>query len=181
MTTEDPNPNGEAVKPAPPPKPRIAALAAILSWLVPGLGHIYAGDRRRGIMIFLFIVGAIIIGLIISGGLAVDIAFHEIAFAGQLGAGGPTLGTVGLKYLRDKRKLGRTGVRDLTYKKLKEEREVVMKEAYDKRGHINPWHELGLLLTTIAGLLNLLVILDAAETAASPNRPKDKSTEESSK
>jgi len=151
-------------------KPRSAALAAILSWLVPGLGHVYAGDFRRGALFFALIAGAIAVGLIISGGLAIDIVFHDIAIYGQLGAGGPTLGTAALKYMRDKRTLKPEGRGKLSFSDIKNHREETLKSAYGKRGHINPWHELGLLLTTIAGLLNLLVILDAAETAVTPNR-----------
>ena len=59
MTTRTPKAAGSFV---PDPSPRVAA---ILSYLMPGLGHAYAGDLRRGVTIWLamavlFLVGEVV-------------------------------------------------------------------------------------------------------------------------
>ena len=57
-------------------------LAAILSFILPGIGQIYAGDTQKGII---FIVVAIVLGLIIRlilrqwFGKIIDLAYHIYA------------------------------------------------------------------------------------------------------
>ena len=57
-------------------------LAAILSFILPGIGQIYAGDTQKGII---FVVVAIVLGLIIRliftqwFGKIIDLAYHIYA------------------------------------------------------------------------------------------------------
>ncbi|MHC4660282.1 MAG: DUF6677 family protein [Planctomycetota bacterium] len=154
------------------PRRRKPLLALFLGWLVPGLGHAYAGDFRRGIIFFILMVGGIFLGFVISDGEAIDVTLHDIAFIGQAGAGIPVLGTAGVKYARAHREIrseygpgmGFTEIR----RHIRKERENRLESEHNERGHINPWTELGLLLVTIAGLLNILIAIDAAVTAVAP-------------
>ncbi|MCA9320697.1 MAG: hypothetical protein KDB53_08185 [Planctomycetes bacterium] len=41
-------------------------LAVILGWLFPGLGHIYLGERRRGLFLGGLIVGTFLAGLVLA-------------------------------------------------------------------------------------------------------------------
>lgn len=153
-------------KPAKKPRRRMPLLALLLGWAVPGLGHVYARDYFRGVLFFALIIGAIATGLYISDTEAIDLTFHEIAFIGQVGAGGPVLGIAALKYSMDSRRVAAENSGKVTREKIRLYREKLFMKDYHNRGHINPWAELGLLLTTIAGLLNVLIALDAAVTAA---------------
>lgn len=46
-------------------------LAGVLAWLLPGLGHLYLGKKRRAAAFFLLVGGAFSLGLVCSGNLAV--------------------------------------------------------------------------------------------------------------
>jgi len=162
-------------------KPRNAFAAVFLGFLVPGLGHVYAGDVRRGVLFFILITGAVALGIQISGGEAVDVALHKISFIGQAGAGAPTVAVAAYKYLRAKRKLAESRLGKTAYDDIVAERRELYREEYAKRGHINPWAELGILLATIAGLLNVLVFLDAGDTASSPPAPAGVKKDEADK
>ncbi len=50
--------------------------AALLSWLVPGLGQLYQGRTGKGVLFFLCIGGTFLFGLLIGGG--------RVAYASQL-------------------------------------------------------------------------------------------------
>ncbi len=46
---------------------RRAGLAALLAWLIPGLGHVQLGRRGRGAFFFALVVAALVIGCQLQG------------------------------------------------------------------------------------------------------------------
>jgi TM2 domain-containing membrane protein YozV len=43
-------------------------LAALLAWLVPGMGHIYQGRTGKGILFFVCVLGTFVFGLVLGQG-----------------------------------------------------------------------------------------------------------------
>jgi TM2 domain-containing membrane protein YozV len=70
---------------------RHPATAALLGWLVPGLGHLYQGRRLKGWLFMATLVGAFLVGLWIGDGRVVYCqwtgAEKRFAFLGQAGIG----------------------------------------------------------------------------------------------
>ncbi len=52
-------------------------MAAVLGWLVPGLGHIYQGRTRKGVLFMVTILSTFFYGLFISEGRAVYASWVE--------------------------------------------------------------------------------------------------------
>jgi hypothetical protein len=122
-----------------PPLLRIA-LAGLLAWIVPGLGHIYIGHRRRGIIFLVTITATFWSGVAIGGVRGtVDPTERKAWFMAELFNGGNTLAALAFH---------RTLVASATT-------EFPLPHA----GH---WLavEVGIHYAGVAGLLNLLVILD---------------------
>ena len=110
--------------------PKEPALAAALSWLVPGAGHLYVGNRFRALFFFASINLLYLGGLLLGQGLVVNREKYFYYWAGQLLNGGLTILCTWLT----------SGWR--------------VQESV-------PLLDLGLLYTTVAGLLNVLAILSA--------------------
>lgn len=132
-------------------------IAGLLTWLVPGLGHIYLGDRSRGLVLFVAIAATFWAGVAI-GGVKGTVAPHsrKLWFVAQLCTGGNTLAAYGLHYAVDP-KSARSA-----------------KPVFG--GH---WAsaEIGVHYTGVAGLLNLLVMFDAI-ARAEPSRRRREQPEE---
>src|SRR4029450_6951992 len=73
------------VPPTDRPQPRNAGLAALLSFLFPGLGQRYAGARRAAGILGLP-VALLLLGLLVARLLFVDQLRNEVLSAGFLGA-----------------------------------------------------------------------------------------------
>lgn len=111
--------------------------AGILSFLVPGAGHIYIGERVRGITIGVSVAAAYAIGLYIGGFRSVvNLDANLPWFFAQMWAGGYTMLTLLLSHL------------------------PAAQPAYGKTV------DLATIYTAVAGLLNILVIMDATARAA---------------
>ena len=106
----------------------------ILGWLVPGLGHMLAGRAAKGVMFLMSLAAAYALGMSLAGQHAITPDDHPFAFVGQLGMGLPTL----VVTLRNRGAPAPMLDPDLV-----------------------PWIDAGVLFTTVAGLLNYLVLLDA--------------------
>lgn len=131
-------------------------LAAVLGFLIPGLGHVYLGKHLKGAVAFIFLVGLFAAGLFVTRGECVSIdkdRGHPYAFFAQVGCGLPT----GLALLRshtyEVRKWFGTDSEPPT--------ETDWSSANDEELKMLPKLDEGLLYTMIAGLLNLLLIHDA--------------------
>ncbi len=106
-----------------------SAVACFLAWLIPGTGHFYVGQKLKGAVLFMLILGLFLAGLIMKGGIvSVHTDFiSRLCMAGRVGIGLPWLVTL---------------FTDL------------------KTGDmLSPFGEIGACCTTVAGLLNFLVVL----------------------
>jgi hypothetical protein len=111
-------------------------LAGVLGWIVPGLGHFVMGRRAKAILFFVLVMGLFIAGWLLSGRRDVYIASDRWHALVQLGIG-PLMYLISL--------LGRApenpNMTSMTY------------------------FEIFQLYTMVAGLLNVLVIMDAVLTS----------------
>jgi TM2 domain-containing membrane protein YozV len=132
-------------------------VAAVLAWLIPGLGHIYQGRTAKGLLFMICILSTFLFGLFISDGRAVYASWIEgdkrLPYLCQLGVGLPALPAMLQTYRV------RNG-QDSLFGGL-------MAPPIDA-AQLNDWHkslnrylELGTVYTMIAGLLNVLAIYDA--------------------
>lgn len=141
----------------PEPSEPIAALrvplAGLLTWVFPGLGHLFLGQKTRGLICMVTITVTFWTGVAI-GSVQGTVAPHsrKLWFVAQLGTGGNALAAYGLHLLVD----------------AKSAASPTPKVA----GH---WAsaEVGVHYTGVAGLLNLLVILDAM-VRAETGGPRDR-------
>ncbi len=113
-------------------------IAAVLAWLWPGLGHIMLGERRRGVMVMIGMLFLIIAGVLIGGVDVVDQRKDRLWFLAQAGCG-PLV--FGIDYAQS--------------------RLVRTEEQHIHRRAVGRVNEIGTLYIGLAGLMNLVVILDA--------------------
>jgi hypothetical protein len=129
---------------------RSPELAAALSWLIPGVGHLYARHFVKGGLSLILVLGLYTWGLLLSRGDAVSLDSqrgHPYAFVAQIGVGGPTL--LALAHSKNKLPGFENPPRsDADYR----EPEYVSRL---------PDIDTGLLFTMVAGLLNVLLVYDA--------------------
>lgn len=119
------------------------AAAAALSWFLPGLGHVRAGQKDKGLLMG----GAVIVlfagALLLSAGTAVDRVMAPVWWIGQNLFGGGTLFTSLV-----------TGPMRI-------------------EGPFPQYHDLGKVVCTTAGLLNIVVMIDAWAVAAGDVERRD--------
>lgn len=139
----------------PPRVPRDRAVEYLLtvasSWLLPGAGHWMLGQRARGAMLGVLILGLFWLGQHGADYRAINREIHPIFFCAQVGNGFSTLLS---QKLWGEMKPKPAGV-DRT---------------------IAPHHNMGILLTSISGLLNILLILHAADPRSWSPRGEDGET-----
>lgn len=111
--------------------------AALLAWLVPGLGHLYLGRRVKGFIFMGCLLSLFLLGVAMDSRLQLYLGFEDplaLLFSlAQMAMGAPYFAARALGF-----EAGR--VTSVTY-------------------------EYGNTFTAVAGLLNILVILDALDTA----------------
>jgi len=148
-----------------PAKPRWHLAAAVAGWLIPGLGHLLLGQRRRGLVILVGILGLWTAGLLIGG---ISVIEHRSEsgqfrpwFLGQMIVA-PSLA---VDYLHLRMRAGH------------QRRFGTLPQPTDQTLPYVPAfgraHEIGTLYTALAGLLNLLAILHVAYHEPSNPRPAD--------
>lgn len=115
---------------------------AVLAWAVPGAGHFALGKWRKGLLFFVSIVGTFVAGWLISGRADVYFQSGRLHVLLQMGAGVITF-VLGI---------GRPPA---------EPKLTVMR-----------LFEIGTLYTMVAGLLNVLVVMDAVVTALRRGRTR---------
>lgn len=123
-----------------------------LAWFVPGLGHAFLGRRGRGLVFFCIILAALLIGVIIEGRLPWQFSGSPLSILASLGALGSGLLCLILRF-----GFGYEG--DMTA----------------------AGYEYGGAFILSAGLMNLLLVLDAwdivwGKELASPDEPTDEAT-----
>jgi len=136
-------------------------VAGVLALIMPGLGHYAQGDRFRGIMIAVGVLGLFFGGLLIGGMSVVDrsslrpetrISFIGQAFVGPIALGVNYYHQTSLKVLVQDtdRRTNRTIYR-----------RAGPGENPKYRVSVGKMHELGVLSALLAGMLNFIVFLDA--------------------
>lgn len=131
----------------PPPSP----LVAIAGWLIPGAGYWLLGQRIRCLIVLAAVVALFAMGLLIGGIRVVDapteLTFSSLVqdkpwFIPQVLCGPLAIGTA----------IGADNVDPL------------------RISHSRNW-EIGTLYTAVAGMLNLLALIDATHRAAVGDKP----------
>lgn len=117
--------------------------AAVAAWLVPGLGHWVRGERARACILLVSIMWLWVAGLMIGGVSVCDRRQHPAWFLGQM----LVAPSWGVDYY-NRWLMARSGYPSLP------DRPHDYEPSY---GHVN---EQGILYTSLAGLLNLLAIID---------------------
>jgi len=132
-------------------------LAALLAWLVPGLGHLYQGRTAKGVLFMVCILATFFYGLFISDGRAVyawgGTDDYRLPYLCQLCVGLPATPALLQSYLV---KNGKDPVLGGLMRPPTDSREL---DQWYKELH--RYLELGIVYTMIAGLLNVLAIYDA--------------------
>jgi hypothetical protein len=119
------------------PRPAAAVSACLLAWLVPGAGHLYLRRTRKG-LVFLGAIGALfVLGLAMDSRLEMTVGLDDI-LASLFSLAQMA---IGLPYLAA-RLLG-----------------------YEAGSVTSVTFEYGNTFTAVAGLLNILVVLDAYDVA----------------
>ncbi len=137
-----------------PPRPRATqgkgdpAIAAIISWFVPGGGHIYLGQAGLGIFCFIVVQGLYLLGLKLGGGMSFEYLDSELRtpFAAALS---PEVGNMGAFIYQ-------------------------MQQYGFGPGYLRPfpeWLRLGSSLAALSGVLNIAVIAHAHWCARTSVRP----------
>ena len=133
--------------------------AAVLAWLWPGLGHISLGDRRRGGLIMFGVLFLLVTGLLVGGLDCVDRRHDKLWFLAQ-SLCGPVVfaadyANQSLVQLPPQNWSG-----DQNLVRRYEQRDPELMESLQRvsLGRVN---EMGTLFIALAGLMNLVVILDA--------------------
>ena len=132
--------------------------AAVCAWLWPGLGHIVLGERRRGVLIMIGMCCLILVGTLVGGVDSVDRRQDGYWFMAQMFCG-PVV--FGLEWVNQA--VVRPQELDWTDEDLREafiENDPALIRHLERRslGRVN---EMGTLFIAMAGLMNLVVILDA--------------------
>lgn len=109
-----------------------AAVAVLSAWLVPGLGHIYLKRRLRGLAFFVLVIVSMLVGCSLEGNLYRVVPGQPLTILATLGSMG-----MGFPYF-------------------------VLRYALHYQGNImGAGYEYGTAFLLTAGLLNLLLVLDA--------------------
>jgi hypothetical protein len=151
-----------------------AIQAGLLSWLVPGCGHFLLGHRGLGIICFVAISFAYWTGMAFGGFVSsVNTVTNRWLFIAELGCGGYTLPSLVIS-----RSLENRVLRELQFSRVPDQ--LVERDQYDAylrtathRGYMSyfPESDVALIYLSAAGLLNVLVILDAVARAQTGGLP----------
>jgi hypothetical protein len=117
----------------------INTIALVLGWLLPGLGHMSIGQKRRGLLIMCGVLFLVCCGTLVGGIDAVDHSKDGLWFIAQVWCGPVVVGI------------------DLLNQTL-----IVPLSNADKATFVGLSHanEIGTLFIAMAGLMNFVVLLD---------------------
>lgn len=154
-------------------------VAALLAWLVPGLGHLYQGRIAKGILFFVCLVSTFAYGCYLGGspelgwGRVVYVAWRDddrrLAYLCQVGIGLPALPAIVQASLVNKGKAPRwNGFMAPPRPEASGNVNEAVAEALKNQPTLDELHfqlrsyfDLGTAYTMIAGLLNILAVYDA--------------------
>lgn len=176
MTSASPSPDTSAagVHTADRQEETLQPVAAILAVLLPGAGHAYLGETKRAMLIAAGVLGMFFGGLLVGGIGVVDKRDNFIWFLGQ-SLVGPIAFGVDAVHQNYFKVIDRHGPRPARPDEGRGEggRPVIGGTPPYTRslGRVN---ELGTLFATVAGMMNLICIIDAAFHAPpQPRRRRD--------
>lgn len=107
-------------------------VAVLSAWLVPGLGHIYLKRRLRGLAFFVLVMTSMLIGVKLEGNLYQVVPGQPLSVLATIGAMGMGFPYFALRY------------------------------GIHYQGNVmGPGYEYGTAFLLTAGLMNLLLVLDA--------------------
>jgi hypothetical protein len=138
--------------------------AALLAWLVPGLGHLYQRRTAKGILFATCVLGTFFYGLFLGGGRVVYASWRPTdrrpQFICQLGAGVVAMPALIQAYRvkNDKEPLFHGLMAPPTVAGMGTPERPTLNDLHYT---FNRRFELGTLFTMIAGLLNILAVYDA--------------------
>jgi hypothetical protein len=175
-------------------------LAALLAWLVPGLGHWYQGRRAKAVLFFVGIMGLFAYGVYLGGGTHVDKDGNKrflgygravylstqkddlrLYYLSQIGVGLPAMPALLQAYrMNNKKEVLWSGFmappRPVSV--LPNDPNAGQPTAHDLNYLLNRSLELATIFTAVAGLLNVLVIYDAWAGPVVMQPPAKKEEEE---
>jgi hypothetical protein len=143
--------------------------AALLAWLVPGLGHLYQGRTGKGILYAVCILGLYAMGMVMGEGKIVywrwvnPLNYPEkfcLYYIGQFFVGLPALPALIQGTLNH---FGYSPIFGELKYCMAEPSQIVLNGLHPRLGKLV---EMGTIYTTVAGLLNILAIYDAKEGPA---------------
>lgn len=147
------------------PPSQFNALAMVLAWVLPGLGHISLGDRRRGVLIMAGTLFLFLGGILIGGLDVVDRRNDRLWFLAQAGCG-PIAFVADFANARLLQS-GRIGeLYDAGSGRLNGPDQPPV-SSLSGLSHVN---EYGTLFGALAGMMNVIVIMDAATRSTRPYR-----------
>ena len=118
-------------------------LTGFLAWLIPGLGHIYLGEKKRGMIFLVVIASTFWLGMAVGGVRGSMQPYqHKAWFMAQLCSGGHALAAYGAHKVMG----------------------MAQQQPWPFVGH---WLsiDIGIVYAAVAGLLNVLIIVDAIARA----------------
>lgn len=122
-------------------------IAGLLTWLLPGAGHLYIGQKVRGIIFIVAITLTFWTGVAIGGvKKTVDPHDRTLWFAGQICAGGHTLAALTISRLMPE----------------PPEEDPSLRIGYGAS------EEVSVVYTAICGMLNILILFDVLVRAEKP-------------
>lgn len=133
--------------------------AAILAWVWPGLGHISLGQRRRGFLVMFGVLFLFLGGVLIGGLDSVDRRDDRLWFLAQV-----LCGPLAIVADFANQALVKPMPPDWVDRYRQGDAKVLAGLDAKSLGHVN---EMGTLYSALAGLMNLVAILDALQP---PNR-----------
>jgi len=142
--------------------PGIRPDAAILGWLLPGLGHMRLGQVRRGRLIMLGVLFLFFTGVLVGGVDVVDRKQDALWFAAQVMCGPVALAA---DFANQSLTKPLPPAHELQEAVETNNQAVLRKMDAVSLGHVN---EMGTLFCALAGLMNLAAMLDALHFVPRP-------------
>ena len=125
--------------------------AAVAAWLIPGLGHILAGHAKRGAILMVCIGGLWLVGLLVGGISVIDSRNVDGSLRPWYLGQALIAPSLAVEYTHDRFR-ARTEGND----PIPSDESIPFEPSYGRAA------EIGTLYTALAGLLNLLAIIDIA-------------------
>lgn len=144
--------------------------AAILAWIWPGLGHIHIGERKRGFLVMFGVLFLFLGGVLIGGVDSVDRRDDRLWFMAQVLCGPIAL----VADYANQVFVTRPPDWEAGYQR--NDPDIIRRLKRKSLGHVN---EMGTLFSALAGLMNLVSILDVLQPPHRRERQRQRWSEAS--